>query len=149
MSSSARLRKTHTDFGGGKTINNEEAKLHDISVAKLANKHAMDVIKSKYPYLSFTHKKKITKKEMCERLKQFNPKFGTYQHKESTSFGGDGGYLFVIDIHGEERLILATEAKKQGTNNLRLAEGLKKQGSGNAIERAHKNINEVRMWMCD
>ena len=149
MSSSKRLRKTHTKFGGGKTINNKEAKQHDKDVGKIANKKAMEIIKSKYPNLSFVHKSKITKEEMCERLKQIDPVFGTHQHKKGTGFGGDGGYWFVVDKCGKERLVLATEAKKQGTNDIRLIEGKKKQSSGNAVERAHKNITEIQNWMCD
>ena len=149
MSNSARLRETHTDFGGGKTINNKEAKQHDKNVGKIANKKAMEIIKLKYPNLSFVHKKMISKKKMCEKLNHVDSNYGTHQHKKRTGFGGDGGYWFVIDKYGKERLVLATEAKKQGTNDVRLLEGKKKQGAGNAIERAHKNINEMRAWMCD
>ena len=36
--------------------------------------------------------------------------------------------------------ILIAEAKNQGTNDLRLQEGLKKQAKGNAIERLGKNV---------
>ena len=40
--------------------------------------------------------------------------------------------------------ILISEAKNQGTNDLRLQEGLTKQAKGNAIERLGKNVIGLR-----
>ena len=52
----------------------------------------------------------------------------------------DGGYIFWR-INGKKHLILITEDKKQGTNDKRYKEGLKRQSLGNAIERFAKNLN--------
>ena len=45
---------------------------------------------------------------------------------------------------GELYPILITEVKNQGTNALRIKEGLKEQARGNAIERLGKNVIGLR-----
>lgn len=55
----------------------------------------------------------------------------------------DGGFLYIRDAAGNKRCILVIEAKRQGTNNDRLAEGKKKQAQGNAIERLRKNMQGI------
>ncbi|MBP03996.1 MAG: hypothetical protein CMA72_04325 [Euryarchaeota archaeon] len=52
----------------------------------------------------------------------------------------DGG-LFFITIQQVKYCFMIVEDKYQGTNDQRLARGLKKQGLGNAIERVFKNLN--------
>lgn len=58
----------------------------------------------------------------------------------------DGGILSIADSEGELYPILIAEVKNQGTNDLRLAEGKKKQAMGNAIERLGKNVIGFRTW---
>ena len=52
----------------------------------------------------------------------------------------DGG-LFFIELDSKRYCFLIVEDKYQGTNDIRYNEGLKKQGTGNAIERVFKNLN--------
>jgi hypothetical protein len=52
----------------------------------------------------------------------------------------DGG-LFFINIGACKYCFMIVEDKYQGTNDLRYSQGLKKQGTGNAIERVFKNLN--------
>ncbi|MGN6216232.1 MAG: EcoRI family type II restriction endonuclease [Solirubrobacterales bacterium] len=59
----------------------------------------------------------------------------------------DGGILSILDREGEKHVILITEVKNQGTNDLRKKEGLKKQARGNAIERLGKNVIGFRTAM--
>lgn len=59
----------------------------------------------------------------------------------------DGGILSILDGEGEKHVILITEVKNQGTNDLRKKEGLKKQARGNAIERLGKNVIGFRTAM--
>lgn len=59
----------------------------------------------------------------------------------------DGGILSILDGEGEKHIILITEVKNQGTNDLRKKEGLKKQARGNAIERLGKNVIGFRTAM--
>jgi type II restriction enzyme len=58
----------------------------------------------------------------------------------------DGGIL-LLRRKGDaayKRIALAVEMKRQGTNDKRLTEGLKKQAQGNAIERLGKNLIGIR-----
>jgi len=56
----------------------------------------------------------------------------------------DGGILFAVSK--KERIpLLIVEDKVQGTNDLRLEQKKKKQATGNAIERAGKNIRGAEM----
>ncbi|MDP2173658.1 MAG: EcoRI family type II restriction endonuclease [Candidatus Cloacimonadaceae bacterium] len=52
----------------------------------------------------------------------------------------DGGIVFIKDNDDKSYPILISEAKNQGTNDLRAEEGLKKQAHGNAVERLGKNV---------
>jgi hypothetical protein len=56
----------------------------------------------------------------------------------------DGGMLFAI-VNGNSYPLLITEDKVQGTNDSRRAQGLPRQATGNAIERAAKNIRGAEM----
>jgi len=77
----------------------------------------------------------------------------TYFHKvggpppnpsnKNVSMKPDGGILFAVK---EERIpILIVEDKVQGTNDKRLEKKLGRQSTGNAIERAGKNIRGAEM----
>ena len=57
----------------------------------------------------------------------------------------DGGILSVKIDENNVIPILISEDKKQGTNDCRLAEGKKKQATGNALERGIKNIRAAEM----
>lgn len=62
--------------------------------------------------------------------------------KEASNIKPDGGIL-ILRKKGEDsykRIVLAVEMKRQGTNDLRRAEGKKNQAAGNAIERLGKNL---------
>ena len=127
------LRIRHTRDGGGKAINTLESKIHDFKVGDVMRK-LCENLEVKYPERNIILKKTIPQTDIS---KHFNQSYTTSNPKSSIK--PDGGILFIDDIP-----ILSTEAKKQGTNNLRCQEGLKKQAMGNAIERAHKNYNEIK-----
>ena len=48
--------------------------------------------------------------------------------------------MYIVTKDEQKYPILITEMKNQGTNDLRLKEGKKKQAKGNAIERLGKNV---------
>ena len=129
-----KLSKRHTRDGGGKSINTEEAKIHDVKVKDVMEKVFHD-LQLKYPDQRFTLRKTILQSEIASI---FNPHFQSSNSKSTIK--PDGGILFLND----NIPILSTEAKKQGTNHTRCEKGLKKQAMGNAIERAHKNYNEIK-----
>ena len=56
----------------------------------------------------------------------------------------DGGIIFA-NFNGIDYPIFIGEDKVQGTNDLRLSEGKPRQSTGNAIERAAKNIRGCEM----
>jgi type II restriction enzyme len=62
---------------------------------------------------------------------------------KGTSIRPDGGFLYVQEWGEPKRYVLVAEAKRQGTNTERLAEGKPKQALGNAIERLGKNMRGV------
>jgi len=59
---------------------------------------------------------------------------------ERSSMRPDGGILSIVAKDSRKFPILITEAKNQGTNELRPKEGKPKQAKGNAIERLGKNV---------
>jgi type II restriction enzyme len=132
-SQSELLRLRQTRDGGGKSINNEEAKKHDVKVRDVMKKLYED-LKKMYPQHTFRLEGTI---KQCDIAHQLNPKYVPSNPK--STIRPDGGILFMND-----KPILSTEAKKQGTNHQRCLEGKKPQAMGNAIERAHKNYNELK-----
>lgn len=58
----------------------------------------------------------------------------------------DGGVIYLKKDDDTEflKIVLISEVKKQGTNDLRQKEGKKKQAQGNAIERLGKNLIGIR-----
>lgn len=132
MSSSARLRKTQTRDGGGRSMFNANAKQHEKNLQDSVLKIKSE-LESMYPELKFTYRKKLYLSEIVEKLgKTFTPE------SKKPYVDPDGGLLF-IEWNGTEYPVLISEAKKQGSNDARLKKGLKKQSRANAIERAYKN----------
>lgn len=61
----------------------------------------------------------------------------------------DGG-IIILNKNNDpsyQKIILITEAKRQGTNKQRLAEGKKQQSQGNAIERMGKNLIGIKAML--
>jgi len=144
MSNSERLRQTAASLGGGRGIFNEDALGHEVGLQESVSK-LIPILQEEYPSVEFFWKKKITKREIATKV---NPKVPYNPEVEKSFVSPDGGVLFV-KYKGEEYHILISEAKKQGTNVIRLDEGLKKQSKGNAIERAFKNIDEFKLYCED
>lgn len=103
-------------------------------------------LRLKYPTLTFEHSKRLLLSDIIEQLKRQFPnladKFTAI--RDSSFIKPDGGFLFAVNPNGERRLILVSEVKRQGTNDARLEEGLRKQALGNAIERLGKNVIGLR-----
>ena len=59
----------------------------------------------------------------------------------------DGGITYLLDKSGARFPILFGEVKNQGTNDVRIKEGLKKQSKGNAVEGLGKNVIGLRIFM--
>tara|TARA_Y100000296_G_scaffold961_1_gene973 strand:- start:668 stop:1354 length:687 start_codon:yes stop_codon:yes gene_type:complete len=140
MSNSAKLRKTHSRIGGGKTIFNENAFQHERNLqdSVLQLKEELESI---YPKLKFIHRKKLYLSVIAKKL----GKTSWTPSSKNPYISPDGGLLY-LEWKGVEYPILISEAKKQGTNDERLLEGKKPQSRGNGIERAHKNAKEFSLY---
>jgi type II restriction enzyme len=77
---------------------------------------------------------------LVEELEDRYPDVDFYYHFRSSSMRPDGGILSIVSKENIKYPILISEAKNQGTNDLRAEEGLAKQAKGNAIERLGKNV---------
>lgn len=140
MSNSNKLRKTHTKFGGGKHIFNSKALAHEIKMFNVVQ-ILIEELEFEYPDINFIWQKSITKIEMGKKI---NSKYIPQNKKSFVS--PDGGILSIDFGGGEIYPILISEAKKQGTNDIRKVEGLGKQAKGNAIERVYKNVEELKLY---
>jgi len=137
---SDRLRETISEIGGGKAIFNKKAQ-HIENVVKKCVKDVQLYLEKKYPNYTFIHESKIFKTEIIKEIGIKKYKFSC----DSSHIKPDGGTLYLI-IGKNKYPILISEAKKQGTNNLRKKEGKKEQSKGNAIERSYKNFCELRLF---
>ncbi len=90
--------------------------------------------------VSLLHDSRWMLEDIVANLKEEFPDIRFYNPSSKSSMKPDGGILSIEDKEGRLYPILIAEAKNQGTNDLRMAEGKKKQALGNAIERLGKNV---------
>lgn len=83
-------------------------------------------------------------KYIVDNLHKNLPEEEFHYYFDTSSIRPDGGVLSILDIDGNKYPILISEVKNQGTNDLRLQEGLQEQAKGNAIERLGKNVIGLR-----
>ncbi|MBW2984116.1 restriction endonuclease, partial [Candidatus Woesearchaeota archaeon] len=149
-----RLSKQHEQSGGPKGIFGKNAQKHEVSVTE-ASKKVFDELKKAYPQLNFRYRTKIPKKEINDELNKIDSRLGKALYVKNAKIRPDGGIIEVEDDKGKWRIILVVEAKHQGKDVENIQAG-KKVGknkdqdlmvAGNAIERVHKNINEIRNMM--
>lgn len=143
MANSTHLRQIHTQWGGGRHIFGDNAKQFE---KRLANciPEVLNLLHSTYPDYTFTHQKRINKREFHSQCNWL----GDYYESENPFFSPDGGVILVSGGKlTRSHIVYIGEAKKQGTNDVRALEGLKAQAQGNAIERSFKNFAEARIIM--
>jgi type II restriction enzyme len=139
MSKSNKLRKTQEQFGGGRSMFNDAAKCHETNVLDTAYE-VLHELNKKYNDC-FILETKLSKKDIAQSLG-----FKNYKSQGRDSFvKPDGGIIYYVK-NNKKYPVLITEAKKQGTNDIRATEGKAKQGKGNAIERAYKNYKELELY---
>ena len=126
------------------TVINTTSKKQETDVIK-ALQIVIDNITRKYGELPLSHEKQWLLKDIVGDLKIAFPDVEFDFHFNSSSIRPDGGILYIHNVHnGAFYPILISEAKNQGTNDLRIKEGLNKQAKGNAIERLGKNLIGLR-----
>jgi len=133
MANKENLRKQRA----GTVINNTSEKREGKAAAAL-NKVVLHIIK-KFA-VKLEHESNMYLKDIVKKLKELYPDVDFNYAFESSSMRPDGGILYIVAKNGQKYPILITEMKNQGTNDLRLKEGKKKQAKGNAIERLGKNV---------
>lgn len=100
---------------------------------------------------SVRHVKTIT---LYECQKYLNKSRGPYAAEEPAEenkkvyMEPDGG-MFIVNVNGNDIPVLIIEDKVQGTNDLRYEQKKGRQATGNAIERAAKNIRGAEMIFAD
>ena len=100
--------------------------------------------------VALEHNKRVMLQSIVEELRRLYPTVDFSDPFPTSSMNPDGGILALISRDGRDRFpILISEAKNQGTNDLRAAEGLPPQAKGNAIERLGKNVIGFRTMMID
>lgn len=151
-----RLTEQHKKSEGAKGIFGESAQQHDFSVNDVS-KSALDTLREEFPKLEFRYRNQIEKSEINKKLQKVDPRLGVTIFVGKSKIRPDGGIIEVKDDKGDWRIILVSEAKHQGKDIDNILAGIlvgknKNQDlmvAGNAIERSHKNINEIRNVMVD
>ena len=140
MAHKSRLRELREN-----TVINNKSKHEDKDIF-VCIMRVIEYIQAKYPDLVLVHKKQMLIKEIVDYVKKSTGNDDFHYELDTTFVKPDGGILF-IKVGDMLYPILMSERKNQGTNDLRLLEGLKKQGKGNAVERLGKNVIGLRILM--
>jgi len=151
-----RLRIEKVRGQGPKEIFRENAQKHDIAVNDFS-KVVFETLKKDFPNLKFRFRDSIDKKEINEKLNSVDSRLGVTIFVAKASIKPDGGIIEVKDKEGKWRIVLVCEAKHQGNDIENISKGVlvgknnnqELMVAGNAIERSHKNINEIRNIMID
>lgn len=151
---SNRLTTQHKASKGVIGIFGNEAKLHDMTVGKISH-FVIEQLETDYPKLSFRYRKEIKKEEINAALQKIDPELGQTLFVANSGIIHDGGIIEVKDDQGNWRVLLVSEAKRQGKDIENIREGTlvgknndqDLMEAGNAIERSHKNIAEIANFM--
>lgn len=143
------------ELGGGPlSIFGKAAQSHDLSIREVTA-GVLTKLAEQYPNLEFRQRNSLSKKEINEKLRSIDPRLGQALFVESASIRPDGGITEVLDRHGQWRIVLVGESKHQGNDVEKILVGVLQgknkdqdfMAAGNAIERMHKNVLELRNYM--
>jgi len=121
------------------TIINATSKQQETSVVR-ALEEVVDMLRESFPKIALHHEKEWLVADVIRRLRVEFPDVPFAEAFARSAMRPDGGILSIKARDDGLHPILIIEVKNQGTNDLRLAEGLKRQAKGNAIERLGKNV---------
>jgi type II restriction enzyme len=151
-----RLSAQHVKAGGVTGIFGKDAHIHDAAIREVTEEVLL-CLRKKYPSLNFRIRNSIQKQEIHKRLNLIDPRLGVKLFCPNASIQPDGGVTEVQDIKGTWRVILVSESKHQGNDEQNISAGVRTKvmekkdqyimPAGNAIERVHKNIQEMRNFM--
>ena len=148
-----RLSKQHKKSKGPKGIFGKSAQQHDISVRDVSIS-VFETLRKNFPQLEFRYRDKLKKSEINKKLNDVDARLGVTIFVEKSEIKPDGGIIEVKDKEDKWRIVLVSEAKHQGKDIENISKGIlvgkdKNQDTmvaGNAIERSHKNINEIKYY---
>jgi type II restriction enzyme len=149
-----RLRIQQELGGGPLSIFGAAAQKHDLAIREVTA-GVLIKLAEEFPNLEFRQRISLTKKEINEKLRSFDSRLGQALFVKSASIRPDGGITEVMDRHGNWRIILVGESKHQGNDVENILAGILQgknkdqdfMAAGNAIERMHKNVLEIRNYM--
>jgi type II restriction enzyme len=145
------------ELGGGPlTIFGAAAQAHDLSIREVTA-GVLVKLAEEFPNLEFQLRTSLSKKEINAKLRSYDERLGQALFVESASIRPDGGIVEVKDRHGKWRVVLVGESKHQGNDVEKIIAGVLQgknkdqdfMAAGNAIERMHKNVLELRNFMLD
>jgi type II restriction enzyme len=145
------------ELGGGPlSIFGAAAQKHDLSIREVTA-GVLTKLAEEFPDIEFRQRTSLSKKEINQRLQSFDSRLGQTLFVESASIRPDGAITEVLDRHGRWRVILVGESKHQGNDVEKILAGVMQgkgkdqdfMAAGNAIERMHKNVLELRNYMLD
>ena len=147
MSNSKQLRKNTSQH----KIKNTESK-EDDKIIKKASDRVIEYLetrfKDKLVDFEIIYKKEIKVKYMIDLIKDKGLRKEFDLEFNDRKIIPDGGSIFLSNKKTKKMMpLLISETKKQGTNSARMAEGLKKQATGNAIERLGKNLIGIKSML--
>jgi type II restriction enzyme len=133
MAKKQQLRKTRTGTIINVTSKKQETEVYQalqLVVEALESNHRVQLVHEPYWFL----------RDIVANLRTNFPEIDFFYHFNTSNIRPDGGILSILGKNSIRYPILISEVKNQGTNDLRLQEGLPKQAMGNAIERLGKNV---------
>ena len=137
MSDKDRLRKQRA----GTVINTTSKKQESEVIQALGL--VIETLSERYG-VRFRHSVDWKLKDIVARLRVHFSDIEFHHFFDTSAIRPDGGILYLLDLEGLAYPVLISEVKNQGTNDVRLKEGLGKQAKGNAIERLGKNVIGLR-----
>ncbi|MEJ5253010.1 MAG: hypothetical protein HPY54_06670 [Chthonomonadetes bacterium] len=134
MAKKEQLRRVRTG-----TVINLSAKKQETTLGR-ALRRTEAIIRGKFPSVQLIHESQWFLKDIIVKLRTLYPDIDFCYYFETSNMKPDGGILSILDKEENKYPILIAEVKNQGTNVLRIQEGLEPQARGNAIERLGKNV---------
>ena len=155
-------KASHTDYRSSMKLPvdrlelfGEEAKRHDLSIREVMES-SREGVATPISRLGVSSPVGDSKEgNPRQAWRQSTPQLGQILFVENAEIRPDGGVIEVMDRYDQFRVTLVSESKHQGNDVEKIRAGIK-QGknkdqdlmtAGNAIERVHKNIQEIRNLM--
>jgi len=128
------------------TVINLMSRQQESEVAKALSRVVDHLISRFGRKMALVHERQWHLKDIVRQLQHTYPDTDFHYHFDTSAIRPDGGILSMQGPPGDALTypVLIAEVKNQGTNDLRLEEGLPKQARGNAIERLGKNLIGLR-----